>query len=304
MYFFNHMLGWKNEMPNNHLVFGSAWHVAMEHLLLNGYSGASIRDAQEKLRIHYRKEFPEETDEIFSPKTPDRATLALVEYTNEYPHDLEDFEVLYTEIAGTVPITDKKIMYFRMDDILRHKRKGYYFSLEHKTGTYLNDQWSMQWALGLQAGTYTHSLYCLYPQELVRGIRINGTFFKRTKAPLFDFGRVPVWKTPHQMRSWYATVNYWIGMLEQETNGLATETDSDPVMRSFPMNPTNCNKYFGCAFHDLCCAWQNPLQHCSEPPLGMKIEFWDPRDTPSTKQMDFDPLDKIEGMLKELEEEE
>ena len=301
MYFYSHMLGWKSEMPNNHLVFGSAWHEAMEHLLLNGYSGASIRDAQEKLTQYYRKEFPEETDEIFSPKTPDRATLALVEYTTKYPRDFDNFEVLYTEVSGTVPITNKKIMHFRMDDVLKHV-KGYYFSLEHKTGSYLNNQWRMQWPLSMQAGTYIHSLYCLYPQELVRGIEINGTFFKRTKAPLFDFERVPVWKLPHQMRSWYATVNYWINQLESETGILADEVDSSSVMHSFPMNPTNCSKYFGCPFHDFCCSWQNPLQHCFEPPLGMKVEFWDPRDRPSTKEMEFDPFDKIENMLKELEE--
>ena len=300
MYFFAHMLGWRSETPNNHLIFGQAWHLAMEHLLLHGYSGASIRDAQEKLTQHYRECFPEETDEMFAPKTPDRAILALAEYAVKYANDLENFEVLDTEIAGTAPISDRQVLYFRMDDILKHK-KGYYFSEEHKTGTYFNNQWTMQWSLGMQAGTYIHALYCLYPQELVRGIEINGAFFKRTKAPSFEFERVPVWKLPHQMRSWYATVQYWTTMLEREVNALSQETDSDPVMDSFPMNPTNCNKYFGCPFHDFCSAWQNPLQHCNEPPLGMKVEFWDPSQEPSTTKMEFSPLDVIEQMLKDLE---
>jgi len=289
MYFFLHMLGWRSETPNNHLVFGQAWHLAMEHLLLHGYEAESIRDAQELLRQHYRLEFPEETDEIFSPKTPDRAVLALVEYTNKYARDLEGFEVLYTEVAGTVPITDKKIMHFRMDNILRSK-DAYYFSLEHKTGTYFNNQWVMQWPLSVQIGTYIHSLYCLYPRDEVRGVKVNGAFFKRTKAPLFDFERVPIWKTPSQMGIWYETIKFHISRLEGETRLLLMEGDNKPIMESFPMSPTSCSNYFGCPFHDYCCTWRNPLQHCDEPPMGFKVEFWDPRQQPSRHEIEFKPI--------------
>ena len=31
-YFFTYVLGWRSDRPNNHLVFGQAWHEAMEHL--------------------------------------------------------------------------------------------------------------------------------------------------------------------------------------------------------------------------------------------------------------------------------
>jgi hypothetical protein len=47
-------------------------------------------------------------------------------------------------------------------------------------------------------------------------------------------------------------------------------------MMCFPMNPTNCTKYFGCKYHDYCMSWPNPLQRCEEVPYGMKIEYWDP----------------------------
>ena len=48
------------------------------------------------------------------------------------------------------------------------------------------------------------------------------------------------------------------------------------MLMCFPMNTESCTKYFGCAYHDFCQAWPNPLQHCEEPPLGFKIEHWDP----------------------------
>ena len=47
-------------------------------------------------------------------------------------------------------------------------------------------------------------------------------------------------------------------------------------MTAFPMNPTSCTNYFGCAFHDFCMAWPNPLRRCGEPPIGFVEQHWDP----------------------------
>ena len=52
--------------------------------------------------------------------------------------------------------------------------------------------------------------------------------------------------------------------------------DSDDVLSAFPMNTTNCSKYFGCPYFDFCTAWPNPLKRCNETPIGIEIEFWDP----------------------------
>jgi len=47
-------------------------------------------------------------------------------------------------------------------------------------------------------------------------------------------------------------------------------------MMAFPMNTESCGNYFGCAYHDFCLAWPNPLKRCDEVPQGMKVEFWNP----------------------------
>ena len=304
-FFYLHILGWRTDTPNNHLVFGQAWHKAQEHLLLHGYGPESIEGAQEKLREHYRREFPEETDELFEPKTPDRAVIALVEYAVKWAKDPEAFEVLYTEVAGAVPISDRSVIHFRMDSILRHRREGYYLSFEHKTGSYLNNQWMMQWPLSIQIGCYTHALNCMFFGEDIRGINVRGTFFKRTKAPLFDFGEVPCRKTMGQMRTWLNTVLNNVDQIKFNTEDLIShEQDSDSVMRSFPMRPTSCNNYFGCPFHDFCMAWPNPLQRCEEPPPGYKVEFWNPMDEEYSHEMEFKPLNMIEEMIQKLEAKE
>ena len=69
-YFYRNILGWTSDAPNNHLHFGTCWHLAMEHLLLNDYSNESIEHAFfEIFEPAYRAVFPETTDIIFHPKT-------------------------------------------------------------------------------------------------------------------------------------------------------------------------------------------------------------------------------------------
>jgi len=105
------------------------------------------------------------------------------------------------------------------------------------------------------------------------------------------------------MRAWHSDITYYLNEIKRETGLMMSESDSDPVMNSFPRRPTSCNDYFGCQFHDFCMAWPNPLQRCDEPPLGFKIEHWNPMDEDSRHEMEFKPLDMLEEMISELEKE-
>ena len=272
-YFYRYMLGWVSDAPNNHLTFGSAWHEAMEYLLLNGYDDSSVLEAYEAFLRVYRKDFPEETDELFGAKTPARALEALVEYTNRYKNDFSEFKVLYTEIAGTVPLTEDRKLHFRQDAICHSDSFGY-FSLEHKTsGATLTRAWMQQWPLSTQVGCYTHVLHCLFPTEEVYGVKINGAGFLKTK---FSFERVPIAKTKNGMQVWLWNTLFWLDQIQWNYELLKECKESDEVMMAFPMNTQNCSKWFGCPYFDFCTAWHNPLRNCDEAPMGLKIEFWDP----------------------------
>lgn len=271
-YFFNYMLGWDGESDNVHLIFGGAWHRAMEHLLLNGYAPKSVLDAYSKLNSYYRKYFSEENDDIRAPKTPAIAMKALAEYCTYWRMD--DFKVLYTEIAGTVPIGDKRVLYFRMDSIIEHRDKSI-GSLEHKTASRNDRVWADQWLLAIQTGTYNHVLYCLFPRELVEkaGVTINGSIFNKTKM---QFVRVPARRSRKMMNAWFWNVRHWVAMLDWEMERLKECKDSDDVLMSFPMNTQSCTKYFGCPYMIYCSTWPNPLQNCEYPPFGMVQRWWDP----------------------------
>jgi len=283
-FMYTHIFGWRSTAPNNHLVFGEAWHGAMEHLLLNGYDDKGVMGSYDRFLKIYRREFSNDTDDMYSPKTPAMALKALATYAEKFANDLHEFEVLYTEISGVVLVAEGRELYFKTDNILKD-RDGKIFSLEHKTGSRIDSKWRDKWLLSTQVGTYTHVMYCMYPPEQVKGIKINGAFFYKSKTP--EFERVPVWKSQDQMHVWLHTTLWWLDELEFQLQNFSEASQDDEVLTAYPMNPESCTKYFGCPFLDYCTAWPNPLRYADEPPMGFKTEWWDPTTKETTHKIDM-----------------
>lgn len=264
--------------------------------MIHGYD--DILGAYSKFLDFYRTKFPEGTDDIFRPKDPMAVLMALTKFADERKSDLVENELLFTETSGTVPIDDTRVLHYRMDSVLRKKENDKIFSWDHKSATERSMNypwWSENFFLGLQNGTYTHCLYCMYPIEQVIGVEFCGTSFHylprggsaRAQGYHIGFKRVPAWKTPDQMNAWLWTVNDLYDRLDMEMDKLSQCKDSDDVLMSFPMNPGSCSKYRGCAYHDYCMSWANPLRYIDEPPLGFKQEFWNPSQQDTTHKKDL-----------------
>jgi len=282
-----YIFGWRSDRPNNHLVFGAAWALAMEHLRIAGYSGESVYEAyEEKFMPYYRSELSEDTDDLFSPKTPGNALLALRDYVLKYSDDFEKYKFLYTEISGTVPIDETRILHFRIDCIAEQQKDGMKVVIDDKTtGGSFGRQWLEQWTGSVQMNTYTHALYCLYPFEEVRGAKIRGTRFLKTKRDFIDH---PCWRSVDMMQQYLWNINAWVDSIDFEMERFSNCKDSDDVLRAFPQNPEACSKYFGCKFQDFCFAWRNPIQKYDYIPAGFMQNFWDPRQKPSTHKMELE----------------
>lgn len=291
MYFFEHILGWRTDAPAHDLYFGNSWHQAREYQLLNGYD--DIEGAYDTFIEHYRKEFPPETDELYSPKTPTAVLNALMKFAEERHSDLIENEVVemdgekMTEISGSVPVSENRVLYYRMDSIIRRLEDGMIFSWDHKTTheKYLmGRQWTENFHLSVQNGTYTHCLYCMFPIDQVLGVEFCGVGFaylsrgskNRPAGYHSSLRRAPAFKTPEQMNVWLWNVLNYLDDIDRETERLFECKEEDAVLMAFPMNPKSCTSYRGCPFHDFCLAWPNPLQRCHEPPLGFHEKFWDP----------------------------
>ena len=302
-YFYAHILGWKLDIPAQDLHFGQAWHVAREYQLLNGYD--DVAGAYDTFINCYREKFDPETDAIYRPKDPTGALNALTTFAEERAMDLNENSVVkldgvkMTEISGRVPVSESRALHYRMDSIMQRNEDGMIFSWDHKTtsGKYINGrQWGEQFYLGIQNGTYTHCLYCMFPIEQVLGIEFCGTGFEflmrgskgRSAGYHATLRRVPAFKTPEQMNVWLWNVNCILDAIEIEMERLHHCHEEDTVLMSFPMNPKSCTDYRGCPYHDFCLAWQNPLRQCYEPPLGFITEFWDPSAMNTTNKKDLE----------------
>lgn len=290
-YFYSYVIGWQNSRPSNHLIFGSAWHEAMAHLYDNGFEKDNIFDAfNSKFLPYYRKFFDPGEDDMFFPKTPARALLALVYYCDVYKDDLVENEVIkhngkkLIEIGGKISISDKYSVAFRQDTILQGPRG--IFSLEHKTGSN-SYGWDSQWYLNPATAIYSHVLYCLFPPNEIQGIRYNGMMFKKTKDDLkkddkepfrhFEVIRVPIHKSLDDMSAMVVNIIWWLDAISGEFDQLSTCSESDPIMACYPQNWTACNNWGRtCEYHDFCCYWRNPLRHLDRLPMDMEVKHWDP----------------------------
>lgn len=290
-YLYEHLLGWKMDKPSHDLHFGSSYHKAREHQLIHGYD--DIQGAMVAFLTEYRKHFDQESDAIYIPKTPTAVLHALMKFRDEHSDDLREFRVVekdgvkLTEISGTVPVDDKRVLYYKMDSIVQNIQTEKYRSWDHKTtsGKWIHDtRWDNELYLSIQNGTYTHALYCMYPIDQVDGVEFYKIGFEylqrssRNREAGYNctIRKIPAFKRPDQMNTWLWLVNDILDEIDRDLDRLSHSTDGESVLQAFRQNPKSCTNYGGCPFHDFCLGWQNPLRRCQEPPLGFRQEFWDP----------------------------
>lgn len=273
-FFYRYVLGWEKEEANVHLDFGSAWHEAMEILMLNGYTMDSVMKAYEAFEEIYREAFPDAENDISrAPKNPEFALKALVKYIEEWGEYDSKTKTLYTEVVGAVPVSANRVIHTKLDSIIRDEF-GYIRSREHKTTGRNTEAWRNKWAITMQIYAYTHLLRSAFPDDPVYGVEVNGAVF--TKSKVAEFIRIPLQLTDKNMRRFLWEVNHWLDQIEWNFSQLQEATAEEDVMHCFPINGASCGK-FGCKFPGLCQSWDNPLQHCNQPPPGYEVNFWDPR---------------------------
>lgn len=278
-FFWEYLLGWRSSRPNNHLVFGSAAHLALEHIILNNYSVNSVKKSFSIFNEEYRKSFDPETDESFSPKTPARFMDMMIQYIKQYSSDPHEYTVYKTEFGGTVHLSEKHSLTFKMDTILRNNKTGQYFSLEHKTkgANYIGHDFYITHLMGIQCGTYTHVLNSLFNPQEVDGVIINCLCMKKTKTPQYILERFPIFLSNSQMFIWLENTKMWLDRLETDIHALFQCSESHDFLNAFPCNGGSCGKYGSiCPYQELCISWSNPLQHLHQRPVDMDIDFWNP----------------------------
>lgn len=272
LYFFTHILGFRPERPIHNLVFGSSYHKAKDVIFSEGYSLESIYKGYRAFLLEYRKDFSEDTDDDFSGKFPANVEKALLEYVKQYA-EYDDFEVLHTEIAITVPIAGNRVIYGKMDAIMKDSRG--YFSMETKTAGAMWSYTQEQWLMKFQIDAYSHFLYCYFNPKDVYGVIVDTTVFRKGGN---EHIRIPVPKSPERLETWLWEANTIFDDLERDFDRMNDGKESDIYMRAFRRRTESCIQYNRiCPMHDFCHAWNNPISRLDQIPMGYKVEHWDPR---------------------------
>ena len=275
-FFFTHVLGWKSEAPNINLIFGSAWLEAMELFMQQGLSTESVKDAYGKFKEVYEGTYPSYMEPPHAYKTPGIALEGLLKYSQDYYND--QFETLYTEVAGTAPIREDRIIHFKLDSIIRDSDG--IWSMEHKTTGRKTQAWIDGWSIDTQVGLYHYALWLLFGgKEAVQGVKING-FIARKRDP--EVIRIPVRRNLTQIEAHIGMVNRAVDNLETDMEILADTSPDHRTLVAFPENPNGYCGAYGCRFPMFCGVVPNPLQKCQEPPIGYKVEHWNPSDREKT----------------------
>jgi len=270
LYFYKYILGYRPIDPIHDLVFGKAFHIAKEILFLEGYSMKSIENGMKAFLIEYRKDFGAETD-MDRKKNPASAMLALTKYVQDYERD--EFKVLYTEIGITVPVADDRVLYGKMDAIVKDPLfgiQGYDTKTAGAHWSYLEASFRMK----MQMALYTHFLFSYFEPEEVYGMVIDATIF--TKEP--DNLRISIPLNINYLESWLWETNRILDDLEVDFSRLEAVKERNINMRAFRRRTESCVKYNRiCEFHDLCYSRPNPVARQNILPAEYRIEFWDCR---------------------------
>ena len=197
-YFYNYILHWSKVEPSIHLEFGTSWHYAKEHILRHGTSPATQAEAMALFTDHFRKSFSEEQDFNLAPKNPAFAKEALTSYCKQFATRNSEMEVLATEIAGKVPISDDFAISFKIDAIIQDKFG--IWVMDHKTGSRDSGSTDDAWALSTQMGTYVYAAASYFGPESVNGVYMDLSIFRKSSGPLHK--RMPIKKNYSSMEDW------------------------------------------------------------------------------------------------------
>lgn len=269
-FFYNFVLHWRRSEPNIHLEFGTAWHLAKEHLLTTSYTAADVDEAYSIFLSHFRKYFSEHDDLTLDAKTPGNAKKALTEYAKQFGPINRQMTILATEIAGQVALSHDLMVSFKIDAVVRDSRGVWV--LDHKTSSRDSPIYDESWFLSEQMSVYTHALHCMFPTENVRGAYVDLSVLRKS-GNLHK--RLPVTKTFNHLEEWHWNILQWFHFLQREYTNLTTNTHST-TLEAFPKNTESCTKYGRCPYMSLCSSCFNPIPNIEDIPEGFRREVWNP----------------------------
>lgn len=304
-YYFRHVINLVKEgTPSPALVFGGAWHAAMDSIWNDLAGGAPNWGDQEVVERAYEAFMdkwvsegmsdlddmsPEDIKDL-GARTPLVAHEMLYEYVLQRREFLSKIELLAVEQPFAVPLDleNPDLLYVgRLDKVFRYKKDV--LVAEHKTTSlyrkegYFRNTFIDQFSPNSQIDGYIHALRVLYGDE-AKGVWVDGALVHRNVHDGFIF--IPIERQLAQLDAWLWETRYWISQINFNYDALnhmheiagAPAEELQKYMPAFPKNTSACQDYnVNCPYLNICKGVANPAG-IDGTPLGYKEDPWSPFD--------------------------
>jgi hypothetical protein len=288
-YYLRHVRGWRVQGTAMPLIFGLAWHAAMD-IIWRGYKKVPIEPlvdtamaaAEEVWVDEGLKPFADldmQDLEMLGARTPMVLKEMLHGYIEARKHILANAELIAAERPFAVPIyednpnvwyigrRDKDISYNGDKLVIEHKTTS-----EYKVDGGFKSSYLESWHPNSQCEGY------LYASNIelggVRYVWVDAALVHKKVHDKFRF--IPISATFGNLDNWLWEARDWISRVQSEKERLAGQPSDRPVMGAFPRNTNSCSGKYGlCSFLNVCRGWENPAQ-LDAPPAGYVHDPWHP----------------------------
>ena len=291
-YYLRHVRHWRSEGISLDLVFGLAWHDAMDIVWQLANESCTPDEILPLAYAQFSETWLEEggpdMEEIdlasASPKlqvkNPGNASEMLYHYIDQRWDFLNTIELLAVERPFMVPLYEDRddIQYIgRRDKDFRYE--GRVIVGEHKTtGSYkkggpFRDDYIASYSPNSQVDGYLFASHMTYGNE-AKGVWVDAALCHKTVHNGFKF--IPVDRAIEQLDAWLSETREWIDRIENEKHHYINYSNLDrSYLDCFPKNTGACSMYSGCSYQDICRFIANPARETS-PPAGFIEEEWKP----------------------------
>ena len=293
-YFYRHVMHWVPNGTSLPLIFGSAWHQAMDVMWLGITEGIKENelvmmayDAFLKCWKEMGMPDPSEIDLVTQkellPRTPSRALDMLYEYYARRQRVIRELELISVERSFVVPMKPDDPELFYVGKIDKTARvSGRIRAFDHKTTTAMKldgDSYKVRpmyletFSPDSQMDGYVFNLRMTYPDDKVDCWVDVALVHSKDE----DFKFVSIDRTDGQLNSWLGQTLYWIDLVEKQALELQECSEYDDYMTAYPMNTNSCFDFnTHCPFINLCKSRPNPLTWGDQAPPGYQHSVWNP----------------------------
>lgn len=293
-YYLRHIRGFTGSGTSMPLVFGGAWHNAMD-VVWSNYGKVPndqlARLSMKAFNLKWTEEgLPEPTEltleqlESYGARTPMVAAEMIYNYINARKQTFENstFKLNAVEQPFAVPIYPDSTNHWyigRLDKVFQ--LNGSRIIGEHKTTSdYKIDGgfktgWLDSWSPSSQIEGYMFAGNMYYEDGGVRYVWVDGALVHKKVHDAFKF--IPLAANLSSLDGWLWEARDWIERINTEKAKLSESANTNGnQLLAFPRNTDSCTgKYGPCTFKRLCSNVTNPAKLETAPETYI-VKFWSP----------------------------